>query len=86
MGASRRCCRHRRYVAAAPQGRRSTRALGRGTHEYAKLIKPSELAALCRAAGPRVERVVGISYNPFTKAYTLSPDPDVNSILHAKPG
>ena len=58
--------------------------LPRGTHEYAKLIKPSELAALCRAAGLRVERVVGISYNPFTKQYALSPDPQVNYILHAR--
>ena len=76
-------CRRKRRC-AWPLSRRP-RPRG-GTHEYAKLIKPSELAALCRAAGPRVERVVGISHNPFTKAYTLSPDPDVNSTLHAKPG
>ena len=60
--------------------------LPRGTHEYAKLIKPSELAALCRTAGLGVERIVGISYNPITKAYALGPDPDVNYILHARAG
>jgi len=60
--------------------------LPRGTHEYAKLIKPSELAALCRTAGLGVEHIIGISYNPVTKAYALSPDPDVNYILHARAG
>ncbi|HTT38273.1 MAG TPA: bifunctional 2-polyprenyl-6-hydroxyphenol methylase/3-demethylubiquinol 3-O-methyltransferase UbiG [Burkholderiales bacterium] len=60
--------------------------LPRGTHEYAKLIKPSELAALCRTAGLCVEHIVGISYNPITKAYALGPDPDVNYILHARAG
>ena len=60
--------------------------LPRGTHEYAKLIKPSELAALCRTAGLGVEHIIGISYNPVTKAYALSPGPDVNYILHARAG
>jgi len=58
--------------------------LPRGTHEYAKLIKPSELAALCRAAGLRAERLIGMTYNPFTKVYALSPDTDVNYMVHAR--
>jgi 2-polyprenyl-6-hydroxyphenyl methylase/3-demethylubiquinone-9 3-methyltransferase len=57
--------------------------LPRGTHDYARFIKPSELAALCRAAGLGVARLTGMTYNPFTKVYALGPDTDVNYILHA---
>jgi 2-polyprenyl-6-hydroxyphenyl methylase/3-demethylubiquinone-9 3-methyltransferase len=56
--------------------------LPRGTHDYAKFIKPSELAAHCRAAGLDVAGVIGMTYNPLTKAYALGPDTDVNYILH----
>ena len=57
--------------------------LPRGTHDYAKFIKPSELAAMCRAAGLQVAGVTGMTYNPFTKVYSLGSDVDVNYILHA---
>ena len=57
--------------------------LPRGTHDYAKFIKPSELAAMCRAAGLQLEGVTGMTYNPFTKVYSLGSDVDVNYILHA---
>jgi 2-polyprenyl-6-hydroxyphenyl methylase/3-demethylubiquinone-9 3-methyltransferase len=56
--------------------------LPRGTHDYAKFIKPSELAAQCRAAGLDIAGVIGMTYNPLTKAYALGPDTDVNYILH----
>ncbi|HSO07331.1 MAG TPA: bifunctional 2-polyprenyl-6-hydroxyphenol methylase/3-demethylubiquinol 3-O-methyltransferase UbiG [Pelomicrobium sp.] len=56
------------------------RLLPRGTHEYAKLIKPSELAHMCRNAGLEVVELVGMSYNPFTKTYRLGSDTDVNYI------
>jgi 2-polyprenyl-6-hydroxyphenyl methylase / 3-demethylubiquinone-9 3-methyltransferase len=59
------------------------RLLPRGTHDYSKFIKPSELAALCRAAGLQVAGVTGMTYNPFTKIYSLGNDVDVNYILHA---
>jgi 2-polyprenyl-6-hydroxyphenyl methylase/3-demethylubiquinone-9 3-methyltransferase len=59
------------------------RLLPRGTHEYEKLIKPSELARFCRDAGLSVRDLVGMTYNPFTKAYALGGDTDVNYILHA---
>jgi 2-polyprenyl-6-hydroxyphenyl methylase/3-demethylubiquinone-9 3-methyltransferase len=52
--------------------------LPRGTHEYAKLIRPSELAAACRASGLEVEQARGLEYNPFTKVYRLSGDTSVN--------
>ncbi len=59
------------------------RLLPRGTHEYEKLIKPSELARFCRAAGLDVGDMVGMSYNPFTRIYALGRDTDVNYILQA---
>ncbi len=59
------------------------RLLPRGTHEYEKLIKPSELAHFCRDAGLGVRDLIGMTYNPFTKAYALGRDTDVNYLLHA---
>jgi 2-polyprenyl-6-hydroxyphenyl methylase/3-demethylubiquinone-9 3-methyltransferase len=58
--------------------------LPRGTHDYARFIKPSELAAMCRSAGLRVEDVTGMTYNPLTRVYSLGKDADVNYILHAQ--
>ena len=59
------------------------RLLPRGTHEYEKLVKPSELARFSRDAGLSVRDIVGMTYNPFTKVYALGRDTDVNYILHA---
>ena len=58
--------------------------LPRGTHDYAKFIKPSELSAMCRASGLAVADVIGMSYNPLTRIYSLGPDADVNYILHCQ--
>ena len=57
--------------------------LPRGTHDYARFIRPSELAAMCRPAGLSVADLTGMTYNPFTQVYALAPDTDVNYILHA---
>ena len=57
--------------------------LPRGTHDYAKFIRPSELSAMCRSAGLSVAGITGMTYNPFTKGYSLGADADVNYILHA---
>ncbi len=57
------------------------RLLPKGTHEYAKFIRPSELAAHCRAAGLAIEDLTGMTYNPFTKVYALGRDVDVNYLL-----
>eukprot|EP01030_Chromulinospumella_sphaerica_P013882 gene13882-13668_t len=51
--------------------------LPRGTHEYAKMIKPSELASSCRAAGLDVLHTKGLEYNPVTRRYWLSADTSV---------
>lgn len=59
------------------------RLLPRGTHDYAKFIKPSELAHACRKAGLEVRSVSGMTYNPITKIYALGKDTDVNYSLHA---
>jgi 2-polyprenyl-6-hydroxyphenyl methylase/3-demethylubiquinone-9 3-methyltransferase len=60
------------------------RLLPRGTHEYAKLIRPSELAGHCRAAGLSVNDLTGMTYNPLTKAYSLGRDVDVNYLVAAR--
>lgn len=52
--------------------------LPRGTHEYAKMIRPSELASHCRSAGLDVLQTRGLEYNPLTKRYWLSNDTSVN--------
>jgi len=58
------------------------RLLPRGTHEYAKFLKPSELARYCRAAGLTLKSVIGMSYNPLTKVYALNNDASVNYLMH----
>ncbi len=59
------------------------RMLPRGTHDYARFIKPSELSRFCRAAGLEIRDITGMTYNPITKVYALGRDSDVNYILHA---
>ena len=55
--------------------------LPKGTHEYAKLIKPSELAGHCRAAGLELDSTRGMEYNPLTRRYWLSGDTSVNYLF-----
>jgi len=55
--------------------------LPRGTHEYAKFIKPSELSRMARNAGLTDEKLIGMTYNPLTKVYALEDDTDVNYIM-----
>jgi 2-polyprenyl-6-hydroxyphenyl methylase/3-demethylubiquinone-9 3-methyltransferase len=55
--------------------------LPRGTHEYAKMIRPSELAASCRMAGLDVQGTQGLGYNPLTRRYALTKDTSVNYLL-----
>jgi 2-polyprenyl-6-hydroxyphenyl methylase / 3-demethylubiquinone-9 3-methyltransferase len=57
------------------------RLLPKGTHEYAKLIRPSELAGFCRTAGLELTETRGMEYNPFTRRYWLSQDTSVNYML-----
>ena len=55
--------------------------LPKGTHEYARLIKPSELADWVRANGLDVLHMKGMTYNPFTRQYALGADTDVNYLM-----
>ena len=58
--------------------------LPRGTHEYAKLIKPSELTRWIREAGLELREIIGMTYNPLTKRYRLpSNDVSVNYLIRA---
>lgn len=60
------------------------RLLPRGTHDYAKFIRPSELAAMCRASDLDVAGLIGMTYNPFSKTYALENDTGVNYMLHCR--
>ncbi len=57
----------------------------KGTHNYDKLITPSELAGFCRSADLRIEDLTGMTYNPVTRVYKLGNDVDVNYLAHARP-
>ena len=56
--------------------------LPRGTHDYARFVKPSELARWCRDAGLRETELAGMTYNPLTQRYSLGSDCSVNYLLH----
>jgi len=58
--------------------------LPRGTHEYARFIKPSELARFAREAGLETEALIGMSYNPLTQRYWLGKDTDVNYLVRCR--
>jgi 2-polyprenyl-6-hydroxyphenyl methylase/3-demethylubiquinone-9 3-methyltransferase len=60
------------------------RILPRGTHEYLKFIRPSELARWGRTAGLTLLDLTGITYNPLTRAFRLSPNTDINYLAHFK--
>lgn len=55
--------------------------LPRGTHDFKKFIRPSELGAWCRTADLTVKDIIGTTYNPVTKHYKLSSDVDVNYMI-----
>ena len=55
--------------------------LPRGTHDFKKFIRPSELGAWSRAAGLNVQDIIGLTYNPLTKRYKLEADVDVNYMI-----
>ena len=58
--------------------------LPRGTHDYGKFLKPSELGGFCRGAGLSVAGVTGMSYDPFAKTYSLGSDTSVNYLLYCR--
>ena len=60
--------------------------LPRGTHDYAKFIRPAELARMAREAGLETQELLGMTYNPLTKVYKLGADTDVNYLLATRRG
>jgi len=70
------------YVLAVIGAEYVLKLLPKGTHDYAKFIKPSELARHCREAGLGVREIIGMSYHPLTRTYALGRDADVNYLLH----
>ena len=71
------------FFLAIVGGEYLTNMIPRGTHEYDKLIRPSELARSLRAAGFELRDITGMTYNPLTGHYRLSSDVDVNYFVHA---
>ena len=60
------------------------RMLPKGTHDYRKFIKPSELHQWARQTGLNIHKLIGMTYNPLTKVYSLGDDVDVNYIMYAQ--
>ena len=58
------------------------RLLPKGTHEYDKFIRPSELESWARGAGLEHQGSIGLHYNPLTREYWLAPNVDVNYLMH----
>ncbi len=57
--------------------------LPKGTHDYARFIKPSELARWTKMAGLEPDELIGMSYNPLSQQYTLGKDTSVNYMMRA---
>ena len=57
--------------------------LPKGTHDFAKFIKPSELTRWCKQAGLEPDELIGLTYNPITRHYALGRDTDVNYLIRA---
>ena len=60
--------------------------LPKGTHDYQRFLKPSELARWSRASGLELEEIIGMTYNPITGIYRLGPDCDVNYLMRVRRG
>lgn len=59
------------------------RLLPKGTHDYAKFIKPSELTRIAKSVELAPQELIGMTYNPFTQQYRLGQNTDVNYLVHA---
>jgi len=74
----------RAYVEAIIGAEYLLRLLPRGTHDYARFLKPSELARMLRHANLTLEEVTGMHYQPLTQVYSLGDGTDVNYLLAAR--
>jgi 2-polyprenyl-6-hydroxyphenyl methylase/3-demethylubiquinone-9 3-methyltransferase len=69
------------FVLAIVGAEHVLKLLPKGTHEYARFIRPSELARWCRDAGLEIAQFKGMEYNPLSRRYRLSSDTSVNYLL-----
>ena len=72
------------YALAVVSAEYVMRLLPRGTHDYERFIRPSELAGLIRAAGLSVEAIAGLRYDPVRGVHGLTDRPDVNYVVAAR--
>jgi 2-polyprenyl-6-hydroxyphenyl methylase/3-demethylubiquinone-9 3-methyltransferase len=72
------------YLLAIVAAEHVLKMLPKGTHDYKTFIKPSELSQSARASGLELQGMVGISYNPISKTFSLGKDIDVNYIAAFK--
>lgn len=72
------------YLLAVIGAEYMMKMLPKGTHDYKRFIKPSEMARWCREAGLEVQDMSGLAYNPLTKQYSLGDDVKVNYLMHCK--
>ncbi|WP_372715968.1 bifunctional 2-polyprenyl-6-hydroxyphenol methylase/3-demethylubiquinol 3-O-methyltransferase UbiG [Immundisolibacter sp.] len=72
------------YLQAVLAAEYVLRLLPRGTHQYARFLRPAELATLCRGAGLSVIDIQGLGYNPLTRRAGLRAQVDVNYLLAAR--
>ena len=73
------------YIFAIVGAEYLLKMLPKGTHDYEKLITPSELSNFCRSAGLRIQDLTGMTYNPLTQTYGLKEkNLDVNYLAHAR--
>ncbi len=72
------------YLFAVVGAEYMMKILPKGTHDYKRFIKPSEMAKWCRQAGLEVCDITGLSYNPLTQQYSLGDDVKVNYLVHCK--
>ena len=70
------------YVLAVIGAEYILKMLPKGTHDYAKFIKPSELSRWAKSVGLEPEELIGMTYNPLTRRYSLGRNTDVNYLLH----
>jgi 2-polyprenyl-6-hydroxyphenyl methylase/3-demethylubiquinone-9 3-methyltransferase len=71
----------RSYLLAVLGAEYILRLLPRGTHDWSRFLKPSELARHARHAGLDVAEITGMTYNPLTRTYRLAPDTSVNYLM-----
>ena len=60
------------------------RLLPRGTHDYARFLKPAQIASWARRAQLEPDAIIGMTYNPLRRVYSLVPDTSVNYIATFK--